>query len=54
MGISDHAEDNTRVFGFSLSPQDKIDIDELLKQSNGHTLIDIMGDCCAEVDGGRE
>ena len=53
MGLSDHAKDNTKVFGFSLTSQDKIDIDELLKQSNGHTLVDSMGDCGAEVDGGR-
>ena len=41
------------MFSFSLTPQDKIDIDELLKQSNGHRLIHTIGDCGAEVGGNR-
>ena len=53
MGISDHAEDNTKVFGFSLTADDKMNIDELLKQSNGHRLIHTIGDCGAEVGGNR-
>ncbi|KAF8729989.1 hypothetical protein AX14_005860 [Amanita brunnescens Koide BX004] len=53
LGISDHAEDNTKVFGFSLTSQDKKDIDELLNQSNGHRLIHTIGDCGAEYRGNR-
>lgn len=53
MGITDHVEDNTKVFSFSLTSQDKMDIDELLKESNGHRLIRTIGDCGAEYRGNR-
>lgn len=53
LGITDHAEDNAKVFGFSLTSQDKKDIEELLKESNGHRLIRTIGDCGAEYRGSR-
>ncbi|KAF8631502.1 hypothetical protein AX15_002366 [Amanita polypyramis BW_CC] len=48
LGITDHAEDNTRVFALKLTPQDKEDIGKLLDRSNAHQLIITVGDCGAE------
>ncbi|KAF8339379.1 NADP-dependent oxidoreductase domain-containing protein [Amanita rubescens] len=53
LGITDHAEENTKVFSFSLTPQDKEDIEGLLKESNGPRLIHTIGDCGLEYRGNR-
>ena len=47
-GISDHIEDNHRVFTFRLSDQDRADINKVLNASNGHKLVRSIGDCGAE------
>ena len=53
MGITDHAEDNTKVFSFNLTSQDKKVIEKLLEQSNGHRLMHAIGDCGAEYRSNR-
>ncbi|KAK2463905.1 hypothetical protein APHAL10511_004077 [Amanita phalloides] len=48
LGITDHAEDNLKVFGFNLTRKDKTDIVELLARSNADKMIYTIGDCGAE------
>ncbi|EJD05263.1 Aldo/keto reductase [Fomitiporia mediterranea MF3/22] len=48
LGLSAHTEDNRRVFSFSLTGEDKQQIEAILDQSNGRKLITIIGDCGAE------
>lgn len=48
LGITDHVEDNVHVFSFSLTPQDKEDIERLLARSNSRQLVFTVGDCGAE------
>jgi aryl-alcohol dehydrogenase-like predicted oxidoreductase len=48
LGISEHPEDNSEVFGFRLSEVDKGAIEDVLRRSNGPTIITSMGDCGAE------
>lgn len=48
MGISDHADDNHKVFGFKLAKQDHIEIEEILKKSNSSKMIITVGDCGME------
>ena len=48
LGVSEHLEDNHRVFSFKLTEQDKEEIDRILAKSNGAKLIETLGDCGAE------
>jgi len=48
LGVSEHLEDNHRVFSFKLTDQDKEEIDKVLEKSNGAKLIETLGDCGAE------
>lgn len=43
LGISEHIEDNLRVFSFSLDSEDNSKIEEILNESND--LMKIIGDC---------
>jgi len=43
LGISEHIEENARVFNFSLSPEDYDQINEILTKSRD--LMKIIGDC---------
>ncbi|KAI0351111.1 Aldo/keto reductase [Trametes cingulata] len=48
LGLSDHAEENNRVFSFALSDWDKAEIEAVLRQSNSAKMIMTIGDCGAE------
>ncbi|KAH9926619.1 Aldo/keto reductase [Epithele typhae] len=48
MGLSDHTDDNGRVFTFALTDADKADIEALLRLSNSGRMIMTIGDCGAE------
>ncbi|KAH9858398.1 Aldo/keto reductase [Lenzites betulinus] len=48
MGVSEHTDDNQKVYGFRLSADDREAIQAVLLQSNGAQLIDTIGDCGAE------
>jgi len=48
LGVTDHAEDNQKVFGFNLSQQDNLAIEAVLAHSNGRRIITTIGDCGAE------
>ena len=48
MGIAEHKDDNKKVFSFSLTAEDKADIQAILARSNGDKLIVTIGDCGAE------
>jgi hypothetical protein len=48
LGLSEHLDDNRRVFGFNLTSEDNSDIEEVLMRSNGRRVITIIGDCGAE------
>ncbi|RDB22077.1 Flagellar radial spoke protein 5 [Hypsizygus marmoreus] len=48
LGLSEHPDDNQRVFGFNLTEQDNSDIEAVVVHSNGRKLITIIGDCGAE------
>ncbi|KZT00477.1 Aldo/keto reductase [Laetiporus sulphureus 93-53] len=48
LGVSEHTEDNRKVFMFRLSKRDEADIEAVLEHSNGRRLITSVGDCGAE------
>ena len=48
LGLSEHPDENRRVFGFTLTDQDNQDIEGVLAKSNGRRLITTIGDCGAE------
>jgi len=48
LGVAEHREDNSKVFTFQLTEEDKAAIGVVLDQSNGGRLITTMGDCGAE------
>ncbi|KAJ7206466.1 NADP-dependent oxidoreductase domain-containing protein [Mycena haematopus] len=48
LGCSEYPEDNAKVFGVSLTDEDRECIDDVLKLSNGGRLIQTIGDCGAE------
>jgi aryl-alcohol dehydrogenase-like predicted oxidoreductase len=43
LGVSEHIEENSNLFTFSLTDDDIKEIDEILKESND--LLEIIGDC---------
>ncbi|PPQ81630.1 hypothetical protein CVT25_013602 [Psilocybe cyanescens] len=48
LGLSEHPDENRKVFGFRLTPQDNAVIEAVLDRSNGRTIITSIGDCGAE------
>ncbi|KDQ49459.1 hypothetical protein JAAARDRAFT_143408 [Jaapia argillacea MUCL 33604] len=48
LGVSEHTDDNSRVFGIRLSEQDNSEIEAVLDRSNGRRMITTIGDCGAE------
>ena len=48
MGVSEHTDDNQKVYGFRLDADDRGKIEAVLSKSNGAQLIRSIGDCGAE------
>jgi aryl-alcohol dehydrogenase-like predicted oxidoreductase len=48
LGVSEHLEDNQKVFRWRLSDEDNQDIENVLKQTNSRKMISSIGDCGAE------
>lgn len=48
LGVSEHTEDNDRVFGFKLTDEDNLAIEAVQARSNGRRMITLIGDCGAE------
>ncbi|THU85881.1 Aldo/keto reductase [Dendrothele bispora CBS 962.96] len=48
LGISEHLQDNCKVYGFNLTAEDNADIEAVLNRSNGRRIITTVGDCGAE------
>lgn len=48
LGLSEHIDDNRRVFGFRLSPDDNAAIQKVLALTGSRGLVASMGDCGAE------
>ncbi|KAK0475286.1 aldo/keto reductase [Armillaria novae-zelandiae] len=48
LGISEHPADNSRVFEFALTEEDRAAIETVLECSNGRRMISTIGDCGAE------
>ncbi|KAJ6479573.1 NADP-dependent oxidoreductase domain-containing protein [Mycena sanguinolenta] len=48
LGCSEYLDDNAKVFGVSLTDEDRECIDDVLKRSNGGRLVQTIGDCGAE------
>ncbi|KAI0049080.1 Aldo/keto reductase [Auriscalpium vulgare] len=48
LGVSEHPDDNARVFTFTLTEADRADIEAVLARSAGRRMITSIGDCGAE------
>jgi aryl-alcohol dehydrogenase-like predicted oxidoreductase len=48
MGVSDHAKENLKTYGWSLDDEDRAKIEEVQKQSRRQDVFEQMGDCGAE------
>lgn len=48
MGISEHVEENLKVFGWRLDEDDQKIIGGLLEKSQAERMFECMGDCGAE------
>jgi len=48
IGISEHVEENAKVFSFKLDEEDKKAIKMVLDQSRAAEVFEAMGDCGAE------
>jgi len=48
LGVSEHTDDNDRVFGFRLDAEDNQAIETVQAQSSGRRMITTIGDCGAE------
>ncbi|KAF8583530.1 Aldo/keto reductase [Ramaria rubella] len=48
LGVSEHTNDNHRVFGFRLTPEDNAAIQRVLVLTNSRGMVASMGDCGAE------
>lgn len=48
LGVSEHPDDNQRVFDINLTDEDRNAIEAVLAQSNGRRMITTIGDCGAE------
>jgi len=48
LGLSEHPDENQKVYGFRLSEEDHSIIEAVLGRSNGRIMITSIGDCGAE------
>jgi aryl-alcohol dehydrogenase-like predicted oxidoreductase len=48
MGVSEHTEENLKVFGFKLDQSDQASIATVLGRCRAREMFDAMGDCGAE------
>jgi hypothetical protein len=48
LGLSEHPDENQKVYGFRLSEEDHSIIEAVLARSNGRIMITSIGDCGAE------
>jgi len=48
MGVSEHTEENLKVFSFKLDEADRTSIATLLNRCRAREMFDAMGDCGAE------
>lgn len=48
MGLTEHIDDNQRVYSLKLTEKDRLVLDAVLERSNGRRLITTIGDCGAE------
>ncbi|KAI0655808.1 Aldo/keto reductase [Cubamyces menziesii] len=48
LGLTDHADENKKVFEFTLTARDKAEIEAVLRQSKSASMIMSIGDCGAE------
>lgn len=48
MGVSEHAEDNLRCYGWRLDDDDNQAIDSVLERSRRHAIYNELGDCGGE------
>ncbi|KAF5358766.1 hypothetical protein D9758_008572 [Tetrapyrgos nigripes] len=48
LGISEHLDENYKVYGFNLTEEDNAEIEAVLIRSNGRRIITTIGDCGAE------
>jgi len=48
MGVSEHTEENLKVFGFKLDEADQESIKSVLSDCRAREMFDAMGDCGAE------
>jgi aryl-alcohol dehydrogenase-like predicted oxidoreductase len=48
MGISEHVDENVKVFSFRLDDEDKSTIKVILERSRAAEVFEAMGDCGAE------
>ncbi|KAJ7511030.1 NADP-dependent oxidoreductase domain-containing protein [Mycena galericulata] len=48
LGCTEYADDNLRVYGVSLTDEDRREIEGVLERSNGGRLTQTIGDCGAE------
>ncbi|KAF9021616.1 Aldo/keto reductase [Hymenopellis radicata] len=48
LGLSEHSDDNLKVFGWSLTDDDREEIESVLSLSKGRKIITTIGDCGAE------
>jgi len=48
LGLSEHPDENQKVYGFRLSQEDHSIIEAVLARSNGRIMITSIGDCGAE------
>lgn len=48
MGVSEHVEDNLRVFSFRLDEEDMAKIRTVIDKSKARDVFEAMGDCGSE------
>ena len=48
MGLTEHTDDNRRVYTLTLTEEDRAAVNGVLERSNGRQLITSIGDCGAE------
>jgi diketogulonate reductase-like aldo/keto reductase len=48
MGISEHTDENSKVFSFQLDEEDKFMIQKILDRCRAPEVFDAMGDCGSE------
>ena len=48
MGISEHIDENLKVFSFKLDPEDQENIQKVLDRCRAREIFETMGDCGSE------